>query len=137
MQDKHIANILQEELKLACQLAGGEFVRVYGHRWEFELHEVQHNQKVEGQPHVPSTVITLNLLTTFPELPGAHKREDKGEPIYYKKLWQQAFEVRGNKLVESRVFAYRQLLSSLVTGFLSALVYLEPEELEAISTNPN
>jgi len=142
MKDKHTANILQEELKLACKQANMEFQKVYGYEWDFGVDEVTHNQTLVEGGTKPSSVLTLSLMTTFPGIPGAHYRDDKvlnGEPITlgYKKLWQQTIEVKKEGLTEARVFAYRQLMAFLMTGFLSGVVMLEPEELETISTNPS
>lgn len=149
MKDKHTANTLQEELKLVCQQANLEFAKVYGYEWDFGVDEVTHNQKlveprkVQGLTKVPSSVLTLSVMTTYPDLPHAHYREDKvlnGEPVKlgYKKLWQQAIEVLPKKgLTEARVFAYRQLLFFLTMGFITGVVHLEASELEAISTNPS
>ena len=143
MKDKHTANLLQEELKLVCKQANEEFAKVYGYEWDFGVDEVQHNQKLVDGGKKPSDVLTLSVMTTYPDLPHAHYRDDKvlnGEPVKlgYKKLWQQTIEVLPKKgLTEARVFAYRQLLFFLTMGFLVGVINLEPEELEAISTNPS
>ncbi|MDO7847602.1 hypothetical protein Q5H92_14635 [Hymenobacter sp. M29] len=143
MKDKHTANLLQEELKLVCKRVSEEYQKVYGYEWDFGVDEVQHNQKLVAGGKKPSDVLTLSVMTTYPDLPGAHYRDDKvlnGEPVKlgYKKLWQQTIEVLPTKgLTEARVFAYRQLLFFLTMGFITGVINMEPEELEAISTNPS